>query len=59
MEKEMKVVDFARVKKSGIENIAYLTKRPHLLVPDEKNGFIHANGQKLSPSHALETKRSI
>lgn len=59
LEKEMRVVEAARVKKTGKENIAFLTKRPHLLVPDEKVGFIQANRQSFSPSHALETKRRI
>lgn len=59
LEKEMRVVEAARVKKTGKENIAYLSKKPHLLMQDENNGFISINGQKLYPSHALEMKRRI
>lgn len=59
LEKEMRRVGAARVKKSGKENIAYLTKHPHLLQRDEQFGFIPVNNQLHIPSHALETKRRI
>lgn len=57
--KEMRKVEAARVKKSGKENIAYLTKHPHLLLQDDRIGFVPINGHSLYPSHALETKRQI
>jgi len=59
LEKEMRKVDAARVKKSGKENIAYLTKHPHLLHHDYRVGFLSINNQMLYPSHALETKKRI
>ncbi|MHA2854253.1 DUF2357 domain-containing protein [Paenibacillus lautus] len=59
LEKEMRRVEAARVKKTGKENIAYLTKHPHLLRQDDKIGFIPVNGQSLYPTHALEMKRRI
>lgn len=59
LEKEMRRVEAARVKKTGKENIAYLTKHPQFLRPDDKIGFIPINGQTLYPCHALETKRRI
>lgn len=54
-----RVVEAARVKKTGRENISFLTKRPHLLVQDKKLGFIPVNDQLYYPSHAIETKRQV
>lgn len=59
LEKEMRKLDAARVKKSGKENLAYLTKHSHLLQHDDRRGIISINGRSLYPSHALETKRLI
>lgn len=59
LEKEMRKVEAVRVKKTGKENIAYLTKHPQFLRSDDRIGFIPINGQTLYPSHALETKRRI
>lgn len=59
LEKEMRKVEAAKVKKAGKENIAYLSKHPHVLRHDEQLGFIPVNGQSLYPSHALEAKRRI
>ncbi|PUA41045.1 hypothetical protein C8Z91_01255 [Paenibacillus elgii] len=56
---DKRVVDAARVKKAGKENVAFLAKRPHLLHPDERLGFIPAQGQRMVPSHVLETKRQV
>ncbi|WP_343223518.1 restriction endonuclease-like protein [Paenibacillus solanacearum] len=56
---ENRIVDASRVKKAGKENIAFLTKRPQLLIPDEKLGMIAAHDQRFRPSHALETKRHV
>ncbi|USB33938.1 restriction endonuclease-like protein [Paenibacillus sp. YPG26] len=59
LEKENRIVEAARAKRMGKENISFLTKRPHLLVSDEKLGFISLNNQSYYPSHALESKRQI
>ncbi|WP_309252377.1 restriction endonuclease-like protein [Paenibacillus spongiae] len=56
---EKRVVDAARARKASKENIAFLTKRPHFLVRDEKLGFIYRNDQRFLPSHVLETKRQV
>ncbi|MEF3306255.1 restriction endonuclease-like protein [Paenibacillus sp. GYB003] len=56
---ENRVVDAARVRKAGKENIAFLAKRPHLLAENSQYGWIPVGGQKLAPSHVLETKRHI
>ncbi|MGM0882455.1 MAG: DUF2357 domain-containing protein [Bacillota bacterium] len=56
---ENRVVEAGRLKKTGKESIAYLTKRPQLLVQDDKLGFIPMNGQRYYPSHAIETKRYV
>lgn len=56
---ENRVVEAGRLKKTGKESISYLTKRPHLLVQDDKLGFIPMNGQRYYPSHAIETKRHV
>ncbi|MBM7568091.1 restriction endonuclease-like protein [Paenibacillus sacheonensis] len=56
---ENRVLEAGRVKKPGKKNIAFLTKRPHLLVHEEQRGIIALNGQKFIPSHAIETKRHV
>uniref|UniRef100_UPI00269AEC07 DUF2357 domain-containing protein n=1 Tax=Paenibacillus sp. FSL H8-0548 TaxID=1920422 RepID=UPI00269AEC07 len=56
---ENRVVEAGRLKKTGKESISYLTKRPQLLVQDDKLGFIPMNGQRYYPSHAIETKRHV
>lgn len=56
---ESRVVESGRLKKAGKENIAYLAKRPHLLVQDDKLGFIPINNQQYYPSHVIETKRHV
>ncbi|MCM3784946.1 restriction endonuclease-like protein [Neobacillus mesonae] len=57
--KEQRIVDSAKVRKAGKENIAFLSKRPYLLSHHEEHGFIPHQGQSLHPSHALETKRRV
>lgn len=57
--KEQRIVDSAKVRKAGKENIAFLSKRPYLLSHHEEHGFIPHQGQRLHPSHALETKRRV
>lgn len=57
--KEQRIVDAAKVRKAGKENIAFLAKRPYLLTHHEAHGFIPHQGQRLNPSHALETKRQV
>lgn len=56
---ENRLVDSARVKKAGKENLVYLAKRPHLLVPDEKHGFIPSGERRTIPTQVLETKRRV
>lgn len=56
---ENRVVEAGRLKKTGKESISYLTRRPQLLVQDDKLGFIPMNGQRYYPSHAIETKRHV
>lgn len=57
--KEERIVEAARAKRVGKENVPFITKRPHLLVPDERLGFVLLNNQGYYPSHVLETKRQI
>ncbi|MFC9778414.1 DUF2357 domain-containing protein [Paenibacillus chitinolyticus] len=59
MRVENRVVEAARIRKAGRETVAYLTKRPHLLVEDEKQGFVSMNGRMYTPSHALEARRQV
>jgi predicted component of viral defense system (DUF524 family) len=56
---ENRVVEAGRLKKTGKESISYLTKRPQLLIQDDKLGFIPMNGQRYYPSHAIETRRHV
>ncbi|MFD0589733.1 DUF2357 domain-containing protein [Paenibacillus sp. GCM10027627] len=56
---EKRVVEAARAKKVGRDNINFLSKRPHLLAPDEKLGSISLKGKLFYPSHVLEPKRQV
>ncbi len=56
---EHRVVDGARVKKAGRENVSFLAKRPYLLTPDAKQGMLLVGGQRYSPTHVLESKRHV
>jgi predicted component of viral defense system (DUF524 family) len=56
---ENRLVESAKVRKAGKENLAFLAKRPHLLVEDSQNGLIPMGGQRYTPSHVLETKRHV
>jgi predicted component of viral defense system (DUF524 family) len=58
-EVEKLTVEAARAKKTGKENISFLTKRQYLLVSDKELGFIHMKDQRFYPSHVLETKRHV
>lgn len=59
LQKENRVMDADRVKRGGKENLAYLRKRPHLLVKDEQHGFIGIDGQQYRPTKLLETKKRV
>ncbi|MCD9020224.1 restriction endonuclease-like protein [Cohnella silvisoli] len=54
-----RIVEAARVKKTGIENVSFLSKHPNLLIPDSKLGFIPLHGNRYYPSRALEAKRYV
>ncbi|WP_240041281.1 restriction endonuclease-like protein [Paenibacillus ginsengarvi] len=56
---ENRLVEAARVRRAGKENIWFLSKRPNLLVEDSLHGSISVHGRRLTPSHVLETKRHI
>ncbi|MFC3771119.1 DUF2357 domain-containing protein [Paenibacillus sp. GCM10012303] len=56
---ENRLVEAAKVRKAGKENLTFLAKRPHLLVEDLKNGLIPMGGQRYTPNHVLETKRHV
>ncbi|MDQ0919169.1 restriction endonuclease-like protein [Paenibacillus sp. V4I5] len=59
LQSENRLVDAARVKRAGKENIAFLAKRPHLLAKDPLNGVIEVKGQRFTPTHLLETRRHV
>jgi len=56
---ENRLVDSSRVKKTGRENVSYLTKRPHLLARNDANGQLHIQGRSYIPTHVLETRRHV
>ncbi|WP_248928662.1 restriction endonuclease-like protein [Paenibacillus hamazuiensis] len=56
---ENRLMEASRVKKAGRENVAFLTKRPHLLVRDDQSGFIPVGSGSFRPTHALESKRHV
>lgn len=56
---ENRMVDAARVRKAGKENIAYLSRRPQYLQLDDRNGIVNVNQQRYLPSRLLETKRRV
>ncbi|SDO57533.1 protein of unknown function [Paenibacillus sp. yr247] len=59
LQSENRLVEAARVKRVGKENIAFLAKRPHLLAKDPVNGVIQVGGQRFTPTHLLETRRHV
>jgi predicted component of viral defense system (DUF524 family) len=59
LQKENKLVDSARVKRAGKENIAFLSKRPHLMVQDQLNGLIPIGHARMTPTHVLESRRRV
>ncbi|KIL40255.1 hypothetical protein SD70_14985 [Gordoniibacillus kamchatkensis] len=56
---ENRLVDAARVKKAGRENVAFLTKRPYLLAKDERQGLLRIGDMAYTPTHVLETRRHV
>lgn len=56
---ENRLMEAARVKKVGRENVAYLSKHPHLLASDPKNGAIQLGNDRYTPSHLLENRRYV
>jgi predicted component of viral defense system (DUF524 family) len=50
-------VDSSKARKAGKENIAYLCKRPEVLIQNDKLGFIRIQDKKTIPTHLLESKR--
>lgn len=54
-----RLVESARVKKAGRENVAFLAKRPHLLAANEKQDLLRIDGRGYTPTHVLETKRVV
>ncbi|WP_040951741.1 restriction endonuclease-like protein [Gorillibacterium massiliense] len=50
-------VEASKARKAGKENIAFLSKRHELLVPNVQHGYINVQGKRMLPSHVLETKR--
>lgn len=59
LQRENRLVDAARVKRAGKENIAFLAKRPHLIAKDSVNGVIEVGGQHYTPTHLLESRRHV
>ena len=49
----------SRAKHVGKGNLTYLSKHPELFVKDAKHGFINIQGQKMYPTHVLESKRYL
>ncbi|WP_123042977.1 restriction endonuclease-like protein [Cohnella candidum] len=56
---ENRLVDSARVKKTGRANISFLSKRPHLLELNERGGQLHIQGKSYTPKRVLETRRHV
>ncbi|MBW5447629.1 DUF2357 domain-containing protein [Cohnella sp. CFH 77786] len=56
---ENRLVDSARVKKTGRANVSFLAKRPHLLALKEANGQLHIQGKSYTPTCVLETRRHM
>ncbi|MUG46978.1 restriction endonuclease-like protein [Paenibacillus woosongensis] len=50
-------VSSGKARHAGKGNLAYLSRHPELFVKDHKNGIIHINGQKMYPTHVLESKK--
>ncbi|PWV98526.1 hypothetical protein DFQ01_11736 [Paenibacillus cellulosilyticus] len=59
MNQEQHIRTADKVKRAGSENVAFLAKRPHLLVQDHKIGFIPIGTEMYRPTQLLETKRKL
>lgn len=59
LQQENRLVESARAKKVGRENMAFLAKRPHLLAADQRQGLLRVEGQGYTPTHVLETRRHV
>ncbi len=57
--KEQRIVDAAKVKRAGKENISFLSKRPHHLAKDFYYGILHIQNEKYRPINLIETKSKI
>jgi predicted component of viral defense system (DUF524 family) len=56
---ENRLVEAARVKKAGRENVTFLAKRPHLLVEDVPKGLLRIGDMAYTLTHVLETRRHV
>ncbi|WP_223070239.1 restriction endonuclease-like protein [Paenibacillus caui] len=48
-----------KVRKAGKENIAFLTKRAHMLTEDSEHGYIRIEDRFYKATHLLECKKQI
>lgn len=56
---EQRVMDAAKVKKAGKENIAFLARNPRYLIEDARYGSIQAGEARYRPTKLMETKRKL
>jgi predicted component of viral defense system (DUF524 family) len=59
LQKDSHLMDAARVKKAGRENIGLLSKKPHLLIRDEKCSLLRDGSIGYRPTRLIETRRRI
>ncbi|WP_337589411.1 restriction endonuclease-like protein [Paenibacillus contaminans] len=57
--KEQRVMDSAKVKRAGKENVAFLARNPHVLVRDAKHGVVQVGEERYRPTKLIETKRKL
>lgn len=57
--KEQRIVDAAKVKRAGKENIAFLLKRPHYLAKDSQSRILSVEGEWYRPTKLIETKGKL
>ncbi|MFE1628651.1 DUF2357 domain-containing protein [Brevibacillus reuszeri] len=58
-EAQQKVVDASRVKRVSRQNHTFLSKHPHLLIEDHKNGLLRIQDKMYRPSLLKENRRII
>ncbi|MEF2248729.1 DUF2357 domain-containing protein [Paenibacillus sp. IITD108] len=53
------LVTAEKARKFNNKTLNHLSRNPHLLIRDQANGVVQVKGERYSPTHVLDTRRSI